>query len=129
MRLPLKAILWLIAFLPWTVYADTHSALVTWSAPIQNTDGSPLTNLSGFRVWRGPDPTHLQGIATVTANILSYFEVPPPGIYYYAVSTLTSAGAESAQSAAVQKVIRLSAPHGGVVLPAPKGGVVLPNQH
>ena len=89
-----------------TSAADTQ-AVLSWVAPTQNTDGSTLTDLAGFRVYSGAATGSLtmqQQIAnpatlTFTATGLSV------GTRYFAVTAYNTAGVESARSATGSKTI------------------------
>ncbi len=75
----------------------TGSAILSWTPPTQNTDGSTLTNLAGYRVTYGRSSGNLDqtvqianaGIATYTVSGL------PSGTWYFAVKAYSSAGSES----------------------------------
>jgi siroheme synthase len=87
--------------------ATTGSAALSWTPPTQNTDGSSLTNLAGYRIYYGTDPqalgSHIEisnpGITAYTVGNLS------TGSYYFSVSAYTSNGAESMPSVVGSKVI------------------------
>ena len=72
-----------------------------------NTDGTPLTDISGYRVHYGTNKTDLtQSIlvsgAANTSNVISGLA---PGTYYFAVATLNSAGVASLVSDAASKTV------------------------
>lgn len=83
------------------------SATVSWTPPTQNTDGSTISNLAGFRVQYGSSPSALTqtiqianpGLATYVVTGLS------SGTWYFAVRAYASSGAESANSSVVSKAI------------------------
>ncbi|MDP9084461.1 MAG: putative Ig domain-containing protein [Pseudomonadota bacterium] len=85
----------------------TGSATLTWSAPTQNTDGSSLTNLAGYRIYYGTSATALSttvqianpGTVTYVVSNLS------PGTWYFSMSTYSTANVESAASAVVSTTI------------------------
>ena len=68
---------------------DSNSTSLTWSAP-ESDGGSAIT---GYRVYRGPEPGHLSLLASV-GGVLSYSDQGLPGnvTYYYQVSAVNSAG-------------------------------------
>lgn len=85
---------------------DTQ-AMLTWVAPTQNTDGSALTNLAGFRVNYGQASTQLTqtvqvanpaATGTTIGNLTS-------STWFFGVRAYTTQGAESALSNIVSKVI------------------------
>jgi hypothetical protein len=85
----------------------TGSATVNWAAPTTNTDGTPLTNLAGFRIVYGRDPLNLDQSMTVnnasatTATVNSLV----PGIWYFAIIVLNSEGVESDMSNVALKTV------------------------
>jgi hypothetical protein len=86
----------------------TGSVTLSWTAPTQNTDGSALTDLAGFKIYWGtvagtyPNSVSLSGAGLSTYVIGNLV----PGTYYFAASALNSSGAESALSAAVSKTVQ-----------------------
>lgn len=86
----------------------TGSATLTWSPPLQNTDGSSLTNLAGFRVYHGTSESALNDVTQIAepgANSYLYAALPA-GTHYFAVSAYTSTGVESALSSLGSKTIQ-----------------------
>lgn len=83
------------------------AATLSWSAPTQNTDGSSLTNLSGYRIYYGTSSGALTHTIQVSnASISSYVvENLTPATYYFAVKAVTSAGAESGLSNVASKTV------------------------
>ena len=83
------------------------TAELTWTAPTQNEDGTPLTNLAGYKVRYGQTPGTLTTIrdianpATTTVTI----EGLSSGTWYFTVASYTNAGVESAPTGAVSKTI------------------------
>ena len=98
----------LAAFDLTVVAVATGSATLTWLPPTTNTDGSPLTNLSGYRVYWGtalgdyPNTVMLDnpGLTTYVVENLA------PATYYFTVKSLNTTGIESAFSNAATKTIR-----------------------
>jgi hypothetical protein len=85
----------------------TGSATLSWTPPTTNTDGSPLTNLAGYRVYWGTSQGRYSSSVTLNNPGLTSYVVGnlPPGTYYFVATALSSAGAESAFSAAASKTI------------------------
>ena len=83
------------------------SATVTWTAPATNVDGTPLTDLAGFRVLYGTSPTQLdQKLELPNATFTSVqIEDLTPGTYYFEVKAYTAAAMESDASPVVWKTI------------------------
>jgi hypothetical protein len=84
------------------------SATLSWMPPTQNTDGSPLTNLAGYRVYWGPAAGNYPNSVTLSNAGLTSYVVSnlAPGTYYFAVAARNSAGTESVKSNAASKTIR-----------------------
>ena len=88
--------------------ASSGTATVSWSAPSQNTNGSALTNLGGFKIYYGTAPTQLTNtIALTNPGLLTYVltELPIGTTYYFAVIAVTTTGVESAPSHMVSTTI------------------------
>ncbi|MBK6674392.1 MAG: putative Ig domain-containing protein [Proteobacteria bacterium] len=85
----------------------TGSATLTWSAPSQNTDGSSLTNLAGFKVYHGTSASMLNDIVQLegAASTAYTYAQLSPGTHYFAIAAYTSNGLESDLSALGSKVI------------------------
>jgi hypothetical protein len=83
------------------------TATLSWSAPTQNTDGTALTNLSGYKVYHGTSASSLTDVRTISnAGITTFvFDQLAAGAHYFAVSAVNSAGTESAMSNVGRKTI------------------------
>ena len=84
------------------------SAALSWMPPTQNTDGTVLTDLAGYRVYYGTSATALnQTLQVVGAGMsAAVIENLQPAIYYFAVRAYTSNGVESSNSNVVSKVVQ-----------------------
>ncbi len=80
---------------------------LSWLPPTQNTDGSTLTTLSGYKIVYGTSATALNQTITVNnAGLTTYLiENLSPGTYYFAVKAVSSSGAESDKSGVASKTI------------------------
>jgi hypothetical protein len=85
----------------------TGSATLSWTAPTENTDGSPLTNLSGYKVYWGTTQGTYPNSATINnPGITTYvIENLGSGTYYFVASALTASGGESTFSNPASKTI------------------------
>jgi hypothetical protein len=85
----------------------TGNATVSWTPPTQNTDGSSLTNLAGYRIYYGTSTTNLTQSKTVSSPGLATYQIDnlASGTWYFAVRAYTSAGTESAASNIASKTI------------------------
>jgi hypothetical protein len=82
------------------------SALISWTPPTANSDGSALTNLAGFRIRYGKSATALD--QTVQAPLTAASQSITPltsGTWYFAVVAYTSSAVESALSNLASKTI------------------------
>jgi hypothetical protein len=83
------------------------AAIITWTLPTRNTDGSSLTNLAGVRVHFGTSPTEpvnsVQLIGPLTRHVLYNL---PAGTVYFGVKAYSSAGTESSLSNIESKVVQ-----------------------
>jgi hypothetical protein len=87
---------------------STGNATLAWSAPSENTNGSALTDLGGFKIYYGTEPTQLTNtIALANPGLLTYVltELPLGTTYYFAVIAVTTTGVESAPSQTVSSTI------------------------
>ncbi len=85
----------------------TGSATLSWTPPTQNTDGSALTNLSGYVISYGLSANALSQTVSITNPGTTSYTVQNlgSGTWYFAVSTVTSLGTQSAFSSIVSKTI------------------------
>ena len=83
------------------------SATLSWEPPTENEDGSPLTDLAGFKIYYGNSPDALtQAINITDSTTLTYIVASlTPGTWFFAIAALSASGAESAQSVAVSKTV------------------------
>jgi len=90
-----------------TSTATTGSATLSWQAPTENADGSPLTNLAGYKIRYGTKSDTL----TLEVNIsnpgitTAMIEDLAPATWYFTVSAYTSTGVESMPSAVGSKTV------------------------
>jgi len=84
-----------------------NTATLTWTAPTQNTDGTPLTDLAGFKVHYGatsgsysvindyPDPNQTTAVITPLT----------PGMWFFVATAYNAIGTESDFSGEVSKLL------------------------
>lgn len=84
------------------------SITLAWNAPTINADGSPVTDLAGFKIYYGKSSPLTTGNSTVvtvgdvTEHTISQLE---PGLYYFRVAAFDSSGNESGLSEEVSTEI------------------------
>ena len=85
----------------------TGTATLEWARPGANEDGSALTDLAGYRIYQGPNPSAMTLVRTIgdPATTTATFTALPSGWYYFAVTAYSTAGVESAQSSVGSKFI------------------------
>jgi hypothetical protein len=97
----------LAAFSIDVVTASMGNATLSWTAPTQNTDGTALTNLAGYRIVYGASASALSQTVQVTnAGVTTYVIDLTPGTYYFAIKAYTSEGTESSLSNVVAKTVQ-----------------------
>jgi hypothetical protein len=85
----------------------TGSATVTWTAPTQNTDGTALTNLAGYKIAYGTSSSSLSNSVQVANSGATSYTLSSlaSGTWYFAVLAYTNSGAQSALSAVTSKTV------------------------
>lgn len=83
------------------------SATLSWQAPSQNTDGSTITDLAGYRIVYGTSAGALNQIIEVTNPSVTSYVVDQltSATWYFAVKAYSASGAESSQSNVASKTI------------------------
>ncbi|MET0657034.1 MAG: putative Ig domain-containing protein [Steroidobacteraceae bacterium] len=86
----------------------TGSATLSWQAPTENTDGSALSDLAGYRIVYGTSSNALTQTIEITNPSISSYVISnlPAATYYFAIKAYASGGAESAQSNLATKTIQ-----------------------
>jgi hypothetical protein len=86
----------------------TRSATLNWTPPTQNMDGSPITNLAGYKVMYGSSPgqysqTLSVPVPTMTSVVIESLEAGRT--WYFTVKSLNTSGVESDFSNEVSKLL------------------------
>lgn len=108
----------------------TGQAVLTWTAPTENTNGTPLTDLAKYRIYTADTATNLGATqpVEVPASVRTYtFPTLPQGTKFFAVTAVSAADIESALSNVVSKNITGSSATDQAaveVTPRPKAPVV-----
>ena len=82
------------------VASGSGSVNLSWVAPTENSDGTALTDLKGFKIHYGAQSQSYTGSIAVDNPTLTTYLVNslPAGKYYFAVTAFNSAGLESSLS-------------------------------
>ena len=80
-------------------------AELSWDAPTQNVDGTPLTDLAGFVLYWGKASRQYSSSVPLDGDRLSYRIELAPGNYFFSMTATDADGNESAFSNEVSKLI------------------------
>jgi hypothetical protein len=96
-----------VASVPPPPVATSASVTVSWSPPTQNSDGSPLINLRGYRVYYGTTATNLNSSVTLANPGLArdVIENLAPSTWYFAMTAYNTNGLESARTGTESVVV------------------------
>jgi hypothetical protein len=83
------------------------AAVVSWTKPTTNSDGSPLTDLASYKILFGKSSTSLTQTQSVNSATATSATVPAlaASTWYFVVRAVNSKGAESANSNIAQKTV------------------------
>ncbi len=86
---------------------NSGTATLAWQPPTQNTDGSPLMNLKGYKIHYGTrSGNYDQTINIDNAGVTRYvIDNLAPGTYFFAVTSVAGNGTESDLSGEASKTI------------------------
>lgn len=81
-----------------------NSATLSWEAPTTNADGTPLTDLAGYKIYYGQEPIKYNETIDV-GNVTTYTvsNLSSDTTYYFAVTAYNRNGNESEFSEEVSK--------------------------
>jgi hypothetical protein len=84
------------------------TARVSWSQPDQNEDGSPLTDLAGYRIYYGNAPGDYVNTITIDNSFMSSYLIENLGEsdWYFAMTAFNSLAIESDYSNEVYTTIK-----------------------
>lgn len=82
---------------------SSDTVTINWTPPTENTDGTTLANLAGYRIHYGTASKRYTQAITVSNPGLARYVISslPPGTYYFSVTAYNSAGTESPLSSEV----------------------------
>jgi len=76
--------------------SGSSSLMLSWNAPTTNTDGTPLTDLAGYKLYYGTKPGQYDQVLTVGSFTTAEIDGLYPGTtYYLAVTAYDIFGNES----------------------------------
>ena len=84
--------------------ASAGTVTLSWNAPTTNTNGTPLTNLAGYKIHYGTASRTYTATFAI-GNVTNYAFALPAGTYYFAVSAFDTLGLESNYSNEVAKTV------------------------
>jgi hypothetical protein len=85
----------------------TGSIKLSWIPPTKNTDGTPVTNLAGYHIYYGTNPSELVLWTNVVGADSTAYVVGDlaHGTYYFSVVAYNAAGLDSGQSNVTNETI------------------------
>jgi len=86
--------------------SGTGVATISWAPPTENTDGTSLTDLAGYKIYYGTTPDSLTNVITINNVGLTSYVVdilPNNTTCYFSVTAFNSNGIESGFSNIVSK--------------------------
>ena len=88
--------------------ASTGTATLSWQPPTQRTDGSPLSDLAGYRILYGTAPGNYSSRITLSNPGLTSYVVDnlSQGTWYFVMTAFDATGAESDYSSVGSKTIQ-----------------------
>jgi hypothetical protein len=83
------------------------TASLKWSEPTANTNGTPLTNLAGYRIYYGQSAKNLSEVVDLNNPATTQYAISSlaAGTWYFAIQSVTASGAASALSDVVSLTI------------------------
>jgi hypothetical protein len=79
---------------------STGTVDLAWAPPTENTDGSALVNLNGYKIYYGHESKNYTTTITISNPGLTSYVIDslPPGTYFFTVTATTSSGVQSGYS-------------------------------
>jgi hypothetical protein len=80
---------------------------IAWTPPTENTNGSTLTNLAGYHLYYGTTQSNLSKVVDITNPGLATYVLSDltSGTWYFALTSVNTAGVESARSTVISTVV------------------------
>ena len=94
-----------------SITVDTVSlgaVTLNWTPPLENTDGTALTDLAGYNIYWGSAPGNYPNSVKIDNGSVSTYVVDnlAPGTYEFVATSYNGAGVESSYSNATTKVVQ-----------------------
>lgn len=91
-------------------WPGNNTAILEWTAPTQNTDGTALTNLAGYKIQWGTSAGTLSNTFTLAQPAATTYTVTglTPATWYFGIRAYNSANVESDLSGIVSKTVTAS---------------------
>jgi len=89
------------------VLSSNGTALLSWTPPTENTDGSPLTDLAGYKIRYGTSPGNYSDTEIINDPGLTSFMIEDlaSADWYFVMTSFNDSGIESGYSTEVSKTI------------------------
>ena len=89
------------------VQQSSGSVTLAWQPPTENTDGTPLVNLGGYKIHYGTQSGQYDTVVAVSNPGVTRYVIDNlvPGEYYFAITAVAASGAESDLSGEASKTI------------------------
>jgi hypothetical protein len=87
--------------------SSANTVTLSWQPPTENTNGTSLSNLSGYRIYYGESPgNYTTSIEVANPGVTTYVvENLRAGQYYFSMTSYTSSGAESGYTPEVSTIV------------------------
>ena len=88
-------------------HGASSSVSLSWEAPTQNNDGSPITNLAGYKIHYGTSSdSYTETVALSNAGLTRYvIDNLKSGTYYFAITAYNAQGIESSLSGEIATMV------------------------
>lgn len=88
--------------------SSVGSVTLSWLAPTENEDGTPLTDLDGYRIYWGTTPGSYPNSVTINNESVTTYVVDnlAPGTYEFVATSFNTSGVESAYSSSVTRTVQ-----------------------
>lgn len=100
--------IWLI-LCSWVFIASAGDATLSWDAPTTNTDGTPLTDLAGYKIYCSKTSGGYTLPCIDVKNVTTYKVINlTEGIWFFVATAYDTSGNESVYSNEVSKTIKVA---------------------